>query len=202
MKTIEIKKEDSTRPIILIILLVMIVFAQVLFEMRPVEIHTVSAEKNELKQEMSNQPTILSPKPDQNPETGTLANFITARDKMTKQENEDNVNSENKYSIAKMNSYLVVEPEPGLEFEEVMSIAFVDEGFKESITETDFQLQAMKSEAVQKTESEVNLYAFEKLVNECLIAEKETPLQIENWMIDSKCWCSEYEEILPVALFK
>lgn len=196
MKTLEIKKQESNKSVILVLLLVMIVFAQVLFEMRPAETSVFPNGQTELN------PFFLSPQSNPNSEIGNLISFISAGEQKSEKDDDNLIRSENNSSIAKMNSYLIVEPESELALEEVMSIDFENANLIDAKSETDSQLQAMKTEARQLTDSAVSLYAFEKLINDCLIAEKETPLKIENWMINSKCWCPESEETLTVALSK
>jgi len=103
----------------------------------------------------------------------------------------------------KLREYLIPENEHKFEAGIANSIIFPDvETVKISTANnklgTDNFLTDLKIQASEKTKEAVEYYAFEMRVKEYLTIETEFPLQLEDWMIDEKCWCHEWRE--PMAL--
>jgi hypothetical protein len=63
---------------------------------------------------------------------------------------------------------------------------------------TDYFLKDLQNLANEKTNEAVEFYALEMKAKKCLTVETELPLQMENWMFNEKCWCTEFSE--PMAL--
>ncbi len=113
-----------------------------------------------------------------------------------------NQGTEIEFSTTKMQEYLISENEPEFNLADANSIVFPD---AETVVlsahkalSTDYFLKDLKLQANEKTKEAVEYYAFEKRVKEYLTIETELPLQIEDWMINEKCWCHEWRE--PMSL--
>ena len=201
MKTIELKQQTDLKPIIFVLFILIVVFATELFEPMQNSVERSLKTAENLSTLKGFDGSILNPKIIQEIETGKLTHQIHIREQAAQREVNELQNSTAQFSIAKLKSYLIVETEPKLDYREFSSMVFPEEE-KQHFSHNDYQLQGMKTEASHQTDSMVNLYAFEKQLRECLIVEKESPLQLENWMIHSKCWCPRPTEPLQIALFK
>jgi hypothetical protein len=107
----------------------------------------------------------------------------------------------------KLREYLIPENEHKFEAGIANSIIFPDvETVKISTANnklgTDNFLTDLKIQASEKTKEAVEYYAFEMRVKEYLTIETEFPLQLEDWMIDEKCWCHEWREPMALSLKK
>ena len=110
--------------------------------------------------------------------------------------------SEIEFSMAKMQEYLIPENEPELTTVNANSIVFPDVEpvvfTADNALNNDNFLNDLKIQASEKTKEAIELYAFEKKIKEYLTNETEKPLELENWMINEKCWCPKPHE--PMAL--
>ena len=108
--------------------------------------------------------------------------------------------------MAKVQEYLIPEPEPKLDIVWVKSTVFSDADISEKAKEASAHRSGyIKNKYLEKWGREkynevLEYYALEKRAKEFLVAEPEPPLLIEDWMFDEKCWCSEANE--PVAAIK
>jgi hypothetical protein len=103
----------------------------------------------------------------------------------------------------KSREYLIPENEHKFEVGTVNSIVFpnvepVNLITAESRLGSNDLLQDLKNQSNEKTKEAVEYYAFDLRMKEYLTIETELPLQLEDWMIDEKCWCHEWRE--PMAL--
>jgi hypothetical protein len=92
----------------------------------------------------------------------------------------------NEYSLEKMAEYLIPEVEPQIKLSELISISFRE--FEPALTQennlnNDLFLNDLKMQASKKTNEAVAYYALEKKLREYLIAEPESKLTIEDWML-------------------
>ncbi len=127
--------------------------------------------------------------------------------------NEETVNRENErikntaskfeFSMAKMNEYLIAADEPEMDLNVAKSIIFNDTETAIMVNENGLKnknlLVELKFHASEKTKAAVELYALEKKIREYLTIETEKPLELEDWMINSKCWCPENHESVSFA---
>ena len=194
MKKLVIKKQDVSKPIIFILFIILIVFGKALFEMeaqKEIKTSTIFDEYN--YSFMPIQQTFLP---------ADLPQYQKSAEQHTGFKVETEIKPTSNNSLAQLKAYLVEETEPKLKLKDVESILFPDEAEQNNRITNDLALQAMKTEASRITDSIVNSYAFQTKIFEFLTVEQEKPLQLEDWMINSKCWCPEFEEPMSIALFK
>lgn len=111
---------------------------------------------------------------------------------------------ETNISMAKIYEYLVPAQEDELAISAANSIVFPEvttETFSAEINtiNSDNFLINLKNQANEKIRETLELYAMEKKVREFLTPETEKPLCLEEWMLNSKCWCSNPDEKLAFS---
>jgi hypothetical protein len=195
MKTTEIKKQESSATLHFIVVLMLIFFCQAI-------LLTIGAGESKRSTNELNELSFLKPPVESIEMQDANQNHGDYRVEAPVKEHNMTTGQNTSFSMAKMRAFLVPEPEQELELNEINSIIFPGEVKNKTNTQIDLQFMEMKAEASKKTDMEVSLYALERKAQECLVVEKENPLQLEDWMINSKCWCPESEEPLSVALFK
>ena len=114
-----------------------------------------------------------------------------------------NPNPGNEFTMAKLNEYLILEKEPALDVNTVQSIVFpvIETADSKAVAEVSNSgfLKELKIQASEKVRMEVEIYAFERKLREYLAVEKEIPMELEDWMINKKCWCPELKESLAFS---
>lgn len=141
-------------------------------------------------------------------ESENLYQNIKLREKATIREIERNnaMNFDKEFSMAKLKTYLIKEADPALSINDVQSIQFPE--YKATPINSSFyfkndkQLLELKAAAYEKTLASLQIYTFEKKLQEYLVVEKEKPLELEKWMTDEKCWCPELRETMNFAELK
>ena len=108
--------------------------------------------------------------------------------------------------MAKVQEFLIPEPEPKMDIVCVKSTDFLVADISEKAKEASaFKTGYIKNKYLEKMAREkydevLEYYALEKRAKEFLVAEPEPTLLLEDWMFDEKCWCSEANE--PVAVIE
>ena len=135
-------------------------------------------------------------------ETEKLNLKMKLTEKKIGSENEIRVcsNSGIENAMARLNEYLIAEKEPELDVNAVQSIIFpvieMDDSKETADASNATFVKELKIQASEKARMDVEIYVFEKKLRDYLTVEKEIPLELEDWMINKKCWCPELKESL------
>ena len=137
-------------------------------------------------------------------ETFYLNSIITEEAVSAEDETIQNPASETKFSMAKLQEYLIPENEPELTISIANSIVFpeVNTGkfsAENNTVNNDNFLLNLKHQANEKTREAVEYYVMEKKVKEFLSIETEKPLCLEDWMLNRKCWSGELNVAIALS---
>ena len=201
MKTQAIRNNESAKSTTITLLVAMIILCEFL-------LFTNSAHNPGIKTEMANSALLIpvnQPFFTNHVIHDLELNKLNERMKLTKAVIADETNTrkqpatKNTFSEAMKNDFLVAEIEPELEISVAKSITFPESASValpsyHEIRNNPF-IKEMKLQVADKINSEVELYALERKMEECLRVVVDEPLQIEFWMINKKCWCPEAHDM-------
>ena len=206
MKTQEFKNNESVKTVNFIFLALMIIFCEILLSgNKSGELNKTSKELSSPDLEIPAQQICFSGTVAQELEKDKLYLKVKLNNEAIHRENERNQSraSEVEFSMAKMNEYLIAAEEPEMDINVAKSIVFYKDESIAPVNENELNntnlLKELKFQASEKTREAVEFYALEKRVREFLTIENEKPLELEDWMINSKCWCPEVNESVSFA---
>jgi len=102
----------------------------------------------------------------------------------------DNSNAELNVLLAQLNEYLLPETEPELDIEVLINPAEKEE--KRQLLKNEY-LEDLRKVKIKELDE---YYAKQLIFKEYLVVDDESPLNMEEWMIDEKCWCFENKNTL------
>jgi hypothetical protein len=206
MKTQEFKNNESVRTANFIFLILMIIFCQILLSgNKSGELNKTSKELSGPEFEIPAQQICFAVTVAQELEKDKLNLKIKFNNEAINHEIEriNNRASAVEFSMAKMNEYLIAAEEPEMNINVAKSIIFHEDESVVPVNENELNnknlLMELKFQASEKTREAVEFYALEKRVREFLTIENEKPLELEDWMINNKCWCPEVNESVSFA---